>query len=162
MVANPETETGGRPAPFRVSRVFAAPPMRVFQAWSTAEHVRNWFSPHDYEIPEARVDMRVDGPFEWCMRGPDGIDRWTRGTVVEVVPGERLVLDLYVDDGNGGVLFRAVTEVAFVAVAEGTRMDVVQSYTFTDPAIAAGMVAGAPEGWSQTLDKLDVELARSW
>lgn len=159
MVANPETETGSQPAPFRVSRVFSAPPMRVFQAWSTAEHVRNWFSPRDYEISEARVELRVGGPFEWCMRGPDGIDRWTRGTVVEVVPGERIVLDLYVDDGRGGVLFRAVTEIDLVAVAQGTQMDVVQSYTFTDPAIAAEMVAGAPEGWGQTLDKLETFLA---
>ncbi len=38
-------------------------------------------------------------------------------------------------------------------------MDVVQTYTFVDPAMAAPMVAGAPEGWRTTLDKLAKEVA---
>jgi uncharacterized protein YndB with AHSA1/START domain len=37
-------------------------------------------------------------------------------------------------------------------------MDVVQTYTFSDPSLAAPMVAGAPEGWSTTLDKLEKEV----
>ncbi len=161
MVGTGKAEVAGQPAPFRVSRVFSAPPMRVFQAWSNAEHIRNWFSPECFDILDAVVEMRPGGRFEWCMRGPDGNEHWTRGTVVEVSPGQRLVLNLHVSDGAGGVLFSALTEVDFVAVAEGTRMDVVQSYTFTNPAIAAAMVAGAPEGWSQTLDKLEAFLASS-
>ncbi len=39
-------------------------------------------------------------------------------------------------------------------------MDVVQTYTFIDPAMAAPMVAGAPEGWRTTLDKLEQEVVR--
>ena len=39
-------------------------------------------------------------------------------------------------------------------------MDVVQTYTFIDPSMAAWMVAGAPEGWRTTLDKLEQEVVR--
>jgi len=39
-------------------------------------------------------------------------------------------------------------------------MDVVQTYTFIDPSIAAPMVAGAPEGWRSTIDKLEKEVVR--
>jgi uncharacterized protein YndB with AHSA1/START domain len=39
-------------------------------------------------------------------------------------------------------------------------MDLVQTYTFVDPSIAAPMVAGAPEGWRTTLDKLEREVVR--
>jgi hypothetical protein len=39
-------------------------------------------------------------------------------------------------------------------------MDVVQTYTFIDPSIAAPMVAGAPEGWRTTLDKLEKQVVR--
>jgi uncharacterized protein YndB with AHSA1/START domain len=39
-------------------------------------------------------------------------------------------------------------------------MDVVQTYTFADPSIAAPMVAGTPEGWRTTLDKLEKEIVR--
>ena len=39
-------------------------------------------------------------------------------------------------------------------------MDVEQTYMVADPAQAEPMLKGAPEGWRQTLDKLDAEIAR--
>jgi uncharacterized protein YndB with AHSA1/START domain len=92
------------------------------------------------------------------MRGPDGVEHWSRGVFTEVSP-ERLVLDLTVTDAGGRRLFRAFTEVNFADAAGGTRMDVVQTYTVIAPD-AAWMTEGAPVGWSQTLDKLDAEIAR--
>ena len=65
-----------------------------------------------------------------------------------------------VADATGEELFRAYTEVDFADALGGTRMDVVQTYTFIDPSIAAPMVAGAPEGWRTTLDKLEKEVVR--
>ena len=38
--------------------------------------------------PEAKVEMRVGGPFEVCMRSPEGVDHWTRGTFTEVMAPE--------------------------------------------------------------------------
>jgi hypothetical protein len=38
-------------------------------------------------------------------------------------------------------------------------MDIVQSYSLIDLAVAAPMVAGAAEGWRMTLDKLDRHVA---
>lgn len=149
-----------QPAPLRLQRRFAAPRATVFAAWSTAEHVKRWFCPTGYSIPEATVEMRVGGRFEVCMRSPDGVDHWSRGTFVEVAPPDRLVFDAGVADAQGGALFRAYTEVNFIDDAGGTRIEVVQTYTFADPALAAGMVAGAPVGWTQTLDKLAAEIAR--
>jgi uncharacterized protein YndB with AHSA1/START domain len=147
-----------RPVPLRISRTFHVPRKVVFKAWSSADHIRRWFSPTDCSIPEARVEMRVGGPFEVRMCGPEGIDHWTRGTFAEVSPHDRLVLDLRVSGGGGRALFRAWTEVNFADVLGGTRMDVTQSYTFESPAEAEWAVALAPQGWSQTLDRLEAEL----
>ena len=148
-----------RDAPLRMSRVFAAPRETVFKAWCSAEHVKRWFCPETYTVPDATVEPRAGGRFEVCMRSPTGEEHWTRGTFVEIVPNTRLVIDMRVPDRSGKELFRAYTEVAFSDAAGGTRMDVVQSYTLLDPA-AAGMVSGAPEGWRTTLDKLAREVAR--
>lgn len=155
-----EKPGSGQPAPLRVSRWFDAPPATVFRAWSAAEHVTQWFSPKTYSNPDAVVEMRPGGRFEVLMRAPDGTEHWTRGTVREMRPAERLVLDLHATDAGGKRLFGALTEVDFVPERGGTRLEVLQSYTFDDPAIAAEMVKGAPEGWSQTLDKLEAEVAR--
>ena len=94
------------------------------------------------------------------MRSPAGEEHWTRGTFVEVTPHTRLVIDMQVADGAGKPLFRAYTEVEFSDALGGTRVDVVQTYTFMDPAMAAPMVAGASEGWRTTLDKLEAEVVR--
>ncbi len=149
-----------QPPPLRISRAFPAPRALVFTAWSSADHVKRWFSPETYTAPDARVQMRVGGAFDVCMRAPGGQEHWTKGTFVEVTPHDRLVIDMRAVDDKGAELFRAYTEVTFADDVVGTRMDVVQTYTFTDPAMAASMVAGAPEGWRTTLDKLQKEIAR--
>jgi uncharacterized protein YndB with AHSA1/START domain len=113
-----------------------------------------------YTVPNAKVLMHPGGPFEVCMRSPTGEDYWTRGTFVEVSPHTRLVIDMHATDKAGKPLFRAYTEVDFSDALGGTRMDVLQTYTFIDPSMAAPMVAGAPEGWRTTLDKLEKEVVR--
>ena len=151
---------GRQPPPLRLSRVLHARRETVFKAWSSAEHVKRWFSPESFTVPDATVEMRVGGRFDVCMRSPAGQDHWTRGSFVEVTPHTRLVIDMYATDNAGRKLFRAYTEVEFSDALGGTRMDVVQTYTFMDPSIAAPMVAGAPEGWRTTLDKLEKEVVR--
>lgn len=146
-----------QPPPLRLSRVLHARRETVFRAWSSAEHVKRWFSPETFTVPEARVEMRVGGAFEVCMRSPAGEQHWIRGTFVEVTPHTRLVIDMHITDVAGKKLFRAYTEVDFADALGGTRMDVVQTYTLIDPSMA-WMVVGAPEGWRSTLDKLEKEV----
>ena len=150
------------PAPVRVSRVFAAPRETVFKAWSSADHMKRWFCPDGYSVPEAKVEMRVGGAFEVCMRSPEGVDHWTRGTFTEVIAPERLTIDHHViDPCGGGPLFSALTRVSFSdGGAGGTLMEVVQTYSAASAAQAEQMLKGAPEGWRQTLDKLSAEVAR--
>jgi uncharacterized protein YndB with AHSA1/START domain len=149
-----------QPAPLRISRVLHARRETVFKAWSSAEHVKRWFSPETYTVSDATVQMHVGGAFDVCMRSPGGVEHWTRGKFVEVTPHSRLVIDMHTADSAGKPLFRCHTEVDFSDALGGTQMDVVQTYTFVDPSIAAPMVAGAPEGWRTTLDKLEMEVVR--
>jgi uncharacterized protein YndB with AHSA1/START domain len=148
--------------PVRVSRVFSAPRETVFKAWSSADHIKRWFCPNGYSVPEAKVEMRVGGAFEVCMRSPEGVDHWTRGTFTEVAAPERLAIDhRVIDPCGGGPLFSARTEVNFIEKGRSdTLMEVVQTYSMAGAAQAEQMIKGAPEGWRQTLDKLEAEVAR--
>jgi uncharacterized protein YndB with AHSA1/START domain len=149
-----------QPPPLKVSRVFHARRETVFKAWSTADHLKRWFAPAPCSLPEARVEMRVGGPFEVCMLLPSGEKHRVRGTFVEVTPVSRLVIDMRVTDDAGAPLFNAFTEVDFTDVPGGTRMDAVQSYTIFDPVLAPRMITGATEGWRTTLDQLEREVMR--
>src|SRR3974377_1347070 len=143
-----------------VSRVFPASRDLVFRAWSSAEHVRHWFSPEGYSVPEAEIDFRVGGVFNVCMQSLDGQRHWTRGRFAEIVAHARVVIDLQAVGDNDPPLFRAFTTVSFAQQPGGaTRMEVKQTYTVFDQ-LAAGMIGGARVGWGQTLDKLEREVAR--
>ena len=144
---------------FTVSRVYPARRDLVFKAWSSAEHVRNWFTPPGLSTPHVEVEMRVGGPFVICMQMPNGPQHWTRGTVVQVTLNEHLAIDMRVTDAAGRLLFRAYTDVTFSEVVGGTRLDVVQTYSELTPE-AEMAIAGAPQGWAGTLDNLGAEIKR--
>jgi len=131
----------------------------VVAACIKADHVKRWFSPETFTVSDAKVQMHVGGPFEVCMRSPAGEEHWIRGRFVEIAPRTRLVIDMHVADSSGKPLFRALTEVDFSDALGGTRMDLVQTYALIDPSMA-WMVAGAPDGWRTTLDKLEKEVVR--
>lgn len=145
--------------PLRLSRVFHARRETVFRAWSSAEHVKRWFSPETFTVPDARIELCVGGPFELSMRSPTGEEHSIRGRFVEIAPQRRLVIEMQISDSNGRPLFDAYTEVDFSDALGGTRMDVVQTYTLRDASVA-WMVKGAPDGWRSTLDKLEEEVVR--
>lgn len=147
-----------RPEPLVVSRTFTAPRDLVFRAWSSADHMKRWFSPIGYTVPEAEIDFRPGGACAICMRSPEGVEHWSRGTFLEIVPPERLVLELGVVVG-GERRFSAHTTVTFAADHGATRMTVRQVYELDDPAFATAL-GGAPEGWRTTLDKLEREVER--
>ncbi len=145
--------------PLIVTRVFHAPRSTVFEAWSTAEHLKRWFSPETFTVPHARVRRVVGGPFELCMRSPGGEEHWVRGEFLEIAPNERLVIAMRVTNGAGESLFGVRTEVELSDALGGTQMTVTQTYSLIDSS-SASMVKGAPEGWRSTLDKLEREVIR--
>ncbi|AEG68779.1 SRPBCC family protein [Ralstonia solanacearum] len=145
--------------PLVVSRTFPVARAWVFKAWTSAEHIRRWFCPAGFTVPEAEVDFRVGGVFNVCMRSPDGQDYWTRGHYTEIVPDSRLVIEMSAVDEQGKPLFHARTVAIFADAESGTRLEVTQRYTVLAPA-AEAMLQGAPKGWEQALDRLAREAAR--
>jgi uncharacterized protein YndB with AHSA1/START domain len=141
------------PEPLIVTRHFRAPRELVFKAFSTAEHIKQWFSPAGLTTPEAEVDFRAGGVFAVCMRFPNGTDNWSRGTFTEVSPNDRIVFAGAVGEPDD-VKFSTVTTITLADTEFGTRMNVHQSYEIYDEAFLAA-VAGASEGWRTTLDKLE-------
>lgn len=150
-----------RPEPLVIERYFDAPRAIVFQAWTTAEHIKNWYSPECFTTPEAVIECRPGGTFDICMQAPDGQQFWSRGRFIEVVENDRLSLEtnVHFDDG-GNVPFAARTQVTFADEGDGTLMIVRQEYEIYDEVVGKAAIGGAPEGWRTTLDKLEREVAR--
>jgi uncharacterized protein YndB with AHSA1/START domain len=158
MARTNNAKKGIKPEPLVVSRVFPAPRELVFKAWSSAEHLKRWFSPEGMSVPEAEIDFRPGGVFNVCMRSPEGQDFWSKGSYDEISPPDRLAFTSSVIIG-GSKKFTVQTTVTFENQGAGTLLTVHQLYDIHDEAFL-GAVEGSAEGWRTTLDKLEREVAR--
>jgi uncharacterized protein YndB with AHSA1/START domain len=75
-----------------MTRSFAAPRERVFDAWTKPELVKRWFGGAGFTIPECEIDLRPGGRYRWVMQRTAGPERFTMtGTYREILRPVRLV-----------------------------------------------------------------------
>jgi uncharacterized protein YndB with AHSA1/START domain len=76
-----------------IERTFQAPAQAVFDAWTSEEVMRRWFhGQHDWETPEAHVDLRLGGAVRVVMRDPiKDAEYGGGGHYTEIDPPTRLV-----------------------------------------------------------------------
>lgn len=75
------------------SRVFDAPPERVFTAWTDPKHLAAWWGPKGFTNSFEEFDIRPGGHWRFVMHGPDGTNYKNHSVFVEIVDPERIVFD---------------------------------------------------------------------
>jgi uncharacterized protein YndB with AHSA1/START domain len=89
--------------PFVISREFDAPRIRVWQAWTEVERLKQWFSPKGFTVLAAKMDFRPGGSYHYGMRTPTGQEMWGKWVFREIKAPERLVLVNSFSDAAGGM-----------------------------------------------------------
>jgi uncharacterized protein YndB with AHSA1/START domain len=79
------------PRQLHITHTFNAPKRLVFEAWSKAEYVSQWFTPAPLTTPSCEVDLRDGGAFRLVMRMPEGPEFPMDAQFTEVVPNQRIV-----------------------------------------------------------------------
>jgi len=136
-----------------IERLIDAPVARVFKAWTEAKQVKEWWGPQGFTAPVCEIDARPGGRLRIVMRGPDGNDYPMSGTYRDVEPNKRLVFVSVAEDGAGDALLEAFTEVTFEAQGNKTKLIMKTSAVGLAP-VAADMLRGMEQGWSETLDRM--------
>jgi uncharacterized protein YndB with AHSA1/START domain len=139
-------------------RVFDAPRDLVWKAWTDAKHLAEWWGPRGFTNPVCEWSARLGGKILVHMRGPDGTVYPMTGTFREVDPPQRLVFLAVAEDHKGKRLLESLTTVTFEAQGAKTKLTVHAKAVGLVP-IAAQMLAGMQQGWSESLDKLAERLA---
>ena len=132
-----------------LTRVFDAPRVLVFKAFSSAEHLAQWFGPKRFTLPFCETDFRPGGAYRLCMRGPDGKEYWLQGVYDEIIEPERIVFTWErngADDPHPGHTRVTVT---FEDVAGRTRLTLRQA-AFD----SAESRDGHEHGWTEALERL--------
>jgi uncharacterized protein YndB with AHSA1/START domain len=83
---------GSDPHTLAITRVLPASRDAVFDAWTTAESMRQWLCPPRSSVALVEVDLRVGGAFRIDMLHDDVARRMTHtGHYCEIRPPEKLV-----------------------------------------------------------------------
>jgi uncharacterized protein YndB with AHSA1/START domain len=74
-----------------ITREFDAPEHLVYEAWTTPELVKRWWSGSLGETTIAEIDLRVGGVWRYVMVTDGGFEVAFHGEFREIVPNERIV-----------------------------------------------------------------------
>ena len=145
-----------------ITRTFDAPRELVWQMWTMAEHLQQWWGPEGWTLPVCELDFRPGGTWFYCMQGPDGMQSCGKATYLEIDAPERIVYEDAFADADGNPLEEmpvAHSTLKFVeADGKTTVINTVRYPTKADrdKVIEMGMEAGI----DQTLNRLEAYLAQ--
>ncbi len=148
-----------------MERIVDVPPDLVWLAWTSPEHLTQWFCPRPWTTPECDIDLWPGGKFRTVMRGPEGQEHDSTGCDLEVIAPSRLVWTGALEPG-----FRPASTPDTSGVGPFTAIITIEphgtgtKYTATamhkDPeACQAHAKMGFHEGWGAAFAPL-VEMAR--
>ena len=133
-------------------RVLDAPREAVFQAWTDPEAFCQWFGPAGFSCVLHQMDVRVGGRARFDMSAPDGTLYTNRFDYLEIVPGEKIVMDHGSDIDDDPTRFRVT--LTFDQQADGKTVLTLRQIHPTVEQRNAGISFGAVEYGIQTMQKL--------
>lgn len=74
-----------------LQRTFNASRKLVWEAWTSAEHIAEWWGPRGMITKVTELDFRVGGKWQYVMTAPDGSDYPSEGIFTEIVEFEKIV-----------------------------------------------------------------------
>ena len=156
---------------FVITRLFKAPLSRVWQHWTNAGLMSQWFGPKGVTTTVKTLDLRPGGIMHARMDQPGGGQMWVKFVYREVVEPSRLVWEHSFSDEQANIVqspfggpwpLRILSTLTLAAEGAGTRLRLV--WTPLDAGederqAFAEMLESMTEGWGGTFDKLDEALA---
>ncbi len=83
--------TSSTQAVLTLTRVFHVPIEEVFEAWTEAEVLADWFGPVGFSVTTAEIDLQVGGKYLIVLQSPEGEVIQHFGEYVEITPPTKLV-----------------------------------------------------------------------
>ncbi len=74
-----------------LKRTISAPIESVWDAWTMAEHIAQWWGPQGIQVNIVKHDFRVGGQWRYTMEMPDGSTLVSDGTYSDIEPPNKLV-----------------------------------------------------------------------
>jgi uncharacterized protein YndB with AHSA1/START domain len=143
IAANPDTV-------LEITRVFDAPPERVFAAWLEREQFQAWIGPEGIDCEVELLEPQVGGRYRLVMNTPERVIP-VSGVFKSIEPSRRLV---FTWGWEGDPIRQSIITLTFRAIGTKTELTLRQE--------GLGSVEsrdGHVRGWTSALNKLDRHLS---
>jgi uncharacterized protein YndB with AHSA1/START domain len=135
-----------------IEREFDAPPALVYEAWTTPEYVRRWWSGQRGRMTECAIDLRVGGTWRWVMEAEGGFEVAFHGEYRELVPGERIVTTEVFEGMPDGAALNTMT---FATLDGGrTKLSILVEHEHPEHR-EAHLASGMESGMQESFDLLE-------
>jgi uncharacterized protein YndB with AHSA1/START domain len=140
-----------------IVREFDAPRERVFEAFTDAEQVVQWWGPHETTTTIDKLEARTGGDWRFVIKETDGSESAFRGTFREVTPPERIA---WTFEWSGMPGYISLDQTEFEDLGDGrTRVTTTSTFLFGEE--RDGMLeAGMESGLNESYERLDELLAK--
>lgn len=138
-----------------VTRTVNAPARFVFEAWTNAELLQQWWVPKSFGVVllSCEADVRVGGKYRFVFGHGDSKMEFF-GRYIEVVPGSRLVWTNDEAGDSGPVTTLTLEE------KSGKTLIVLHDLYPSKEALDASLESGEKSGMGETFDQLDELLVK--
>ena len=133
-----------------IKRTFNAPIALVWEAWTQAEHIAEWWSPKGIQTKVVTHDFKIGGKWKYIMPMPNGQEFIAEGQYTEIVAFEKIISSANFKPMTEGV------EIQSLFKANGNQTD----FTFnvvhpTEDYKIQQEKMGIMNGWGGVFDRLD-------
>jgi uncharacterized protein YndB with AHSA1/START domain len=97
-----------------ITRTLNAPIDLVWEAWSTPEHIAQWWGPNGFTNTISKMDFHPGGEWLLVMHGPDGTDYKNKSIFKEIIPHKKIVFDHVAPNFTATIEFEARGETTFL------------------------------------------------
>lgn len=137
-----------------LERTIDVPRELVWKAWTTPEHLKHWFVPKPWSVPECEIDLRPGGKFRTVMQSPEGVKNDNTGCYLQVIENELLVwTDGLLPDFRPAAQSFMTAHLLFEDEGEGTRYTAIVLHKNEEDKTQHEQM-GFHEGWGTVVDQL--------
>jgi uncharacterized protein YndB with AHSA1/START domain len=140
-----------------ISRLIAAPPSAVWNAWSVPENLAKWWIPAPIECQVVTLDLRPGGGFVTRMReaGAADFQPHVDGCFLEAIPEKKLVFTTVLTEGwQPTEPLLALTAILTFAAQDGGTLYSARVLHKTPEDSAKHDEMGFYEGWGTAIGQL--------
>jgi len=134
-------------------RYFDVPVDLVFEAWSSHEHLSQWWGPDGFTLTTNSMDFSNGGIWDFIMHGPDGHDYKNKTQFIDISKPHHIYYK-HLGDGEVEQDVNFESRIIFEASGEGTNLTMEQIFPSQEELERINKKYGAIEGAKQHVSNL--------